>query len=240
MCTLSPANPITVASGGTASLIATINVPNNASAGAYNINITTRDTTGAPSHSFTVMLTVGQDFIVTSSTASQTVTAGQTSGAYNLTILPVGSSFGGAVTLACSSGLPAQAQCIFNPSTPQTPGGSAVDLVMSISTTAKAASLRSLFSPSKFVPYALWVLLPGIVISWGAAGTRFAKGKLRVVPLTVLVLLMFSLLSCGGVSTGGGGSTGNQPVTYHITVTGTSPGTAADSGQSAQVILVVD
>ncbi len=240
MCTLSPANPIALATGGTASLIATINVPNNANSGAYNINITTHDTTGTPSHSFTVTLTVAQDFIVTSSTPTQTVTAGKTSGAYNLTILPVGSSFDGAVTLACSSGLPAQAQCIFSPSAPQTPGGSAVDVVMSISTTARTAALQSQ-SRHASIFYALWLMLPGIVIAWGAGSARFAKRKLHGLgSIAILVLATLSLLSCGGVSTGGGGSTGNQPVTYHITVTGTSPGTAADAGQSVQVILVVD
>ena len=117
MCVLSPANPISVATGGTAALTATINVPNSAAPGSYNIHITTQDTTGAPSHSFTVALTIAQDFLVASSTASQTVNAGQTTGAYQLTVQPVGASFSGAVTLSCS-GLPALAQCVFNPSTP--------------------------------------------------------------------------------------------------------------------------
>jgi hypothetical protein len=58
----------------------------------------------------------------------------------------------------------------------------------------------------------------------------------------VLILLTLSLLSCGGVSNGGttpppGGS---QPITYHVTVTGTSPGTAPDAGQSVDVLLVVN
>jgi len=35
-------------------------------------------------------------------------------------------------------------------------------------------------------------------------------------------------------------SSGTLPGTYHITVTGTSPGTPPDAGQSVQVILVVD
>jgi len=136
--------------------------------------------------------------------------------------------------------LPAQAQCIFNPSTPQTPGASAVDLVMSISTTARTAALQS---PSRHpsIFYALWLMLPGIVIAWGAGSARFAQRKLHGLgSIAILVLATLSLLSCGGVSTGGGGSTGNLPVTYHITVTGTSPGTAADAGQSVQVILIVD
>ena len=328
-CVLSPANPIPVAGGGTSNLVATINVPNDANAGAYNIKVTTQDTTGAPRHTFTVTLTVAKDFIVTSSTTSQTVTAGQTSGPYNLTIQPVGASFTGAVTLSCS-GLPAQAQCIFNPSTPQTPGASAVDVIMSISTTARKASLWPPFSrPTRF--YALWFLLPGIVIVWSGTDTRNARRTLHgLVSITMLLLLTLSLLSCGGVSTGGGncpsvptipagltassttstgtmlnwtassatvgcrisgypvyenGSviattssatynvtglspatdysftvaatdsygtseqstaaairtlSGNGGNTYTITVTGTSPGTAPDAGQSVQVILVVD
>jgi len=105
MCTLTPANPLTIASGGTTNLTATINIPNDASAGQYNLKINTQDTAGAPSHSSTISLTVAQDFIVTSSTSSQTVSAGQTSGAYALRVLPVGSSFKGAVSLACTAPL---------------------------------------------------------------------------------------------------------------------------------------
>jgi hypothetical protein len=86
MCTLTPAIPLTLASGGTISLAAAINVPNDANANQYNIKIDTQDTTGSPSHNVSVSLTVAQDFLVTSSTTSQTVTAGQTSGAYALRI----------------------------------------------------------------------------------------------------------------------------------------------------------
>jgi hypothetical protein len=139
-CSLSPANPIIVSPGSPASLTATINVPSNAALGTYNININTQDATGVPSHNFTLSLTVGQNFIFTSSTASQTVTAGQTSGPYNLTIQPVGASFGGAVTLSCSGGLPSGAQCLFNPSTPVTPGNNSVSIVMSIPTRAATSA----------------------------------------------------------------------------------------------------
>jgi hypothetical protein len=244
MCALAPANPISLSSGGTTNLTATVNVPSTAAPGNYNIVLSTQDNTGAPSHSFTVALTVAQDFLVTSSTASQTVTAGQTSGPYNLTIQPVGASFNGAVTLACSAGIPTQAQCIFNPSAAVTPGSSAVDVVMSISTTAKRGTLqlRSSRAPV-FVLYALWLLLPGIAIGWGGSSTRDAKRKLlRLGSITMLVCLMLFLSSCGGVSTAGGTPPpgGNQPVIYHITVTGTSAGTAADAGQSVQVVLVVN
>ena len=99
MCTFSPANPIAVAADGTSNFSALVNVPNNAADGVYNINIATQDATGAPSHNFVVSLTVAQDFLLTSSTPSQTVNAGQATGAYNLTIQPVGASFNAAVTL---------------------------------------------------------------------------------------------------------------------------------------------
>ena len=162
LCTLSPPNPIPLASGSTVDLTATINVPNNAAPGTYTINISTQDTKGEPSHSAAVALTVAQDFLVTSSTPSQTVTAGQTSGPYSLTIKPVGVSFSGSVTLACSTGLPAQAQCVFNPSTPVTPGNSAVDVVMSISSgSRKSVSQGSSGAYTELLLYALWLFLPG-------------------------------------------------------------------------------
>jgi len=205
MCVLSPANPISVASAGTAALTATINVPNSAAPGSYNINIATQDTTGAPSHSFAVALTVAQDFIVASSTSSQTVNAGQTTGAYQLTVQPVGASFSGAVTLSCS-GLPALAQCVFNPSAPVNPGSSAADVIMVISTTAPTANSRSSAGHAAIF-YPGWLLLPGFVIG-AAVSRRPAKRRAALFgsfAIRALLLLTFALLSCGGVSSGGGG-----------------------------------
>jgi len=239
-CTLSPVNPITVASGGTAPFTATINVPNNASAGNYSIHINTQDTTGAPSHSFTVTLTIGQAFIVVSSppNQSQTVNPGQTSGPYNLSIQPVGASFNAAVTLNCS-GLPAFAQCRFNPAAPVTPGNSAATVVMTISTAASSAAVRHAGL------HALMMLVPGIVIGWLAIGRSVESRALtsrklrRLGSIVMLSVLFLALLSCGGASSGGGGGSGQgtPPGTYSITVTGTSPG--AESA-TTQVTLIVN
>jgi hypothetical protein len=77
MCTLSTANPISIASGGSASLTASLNVPNNAVPGNYTIKINTQDTTGEPSHSASFSLNLAQDFELTSSTSSQTMTGGR-------------------------------------------------------------------------------------------------------------------------------------------------------------------
>ncbi len=138
-CSLNPGNPIVVNLGSTEALVATITAPSNAAPGTYNVNINTQDTTGAPSHNLTLALTV-QDFLVTSSTASQTVAAGQTTAAYNLTVQPGGASFSGAVTLSCAGGLPAGAQCLFSPSTPVTPGSTPAAVAMTISTSSAIAA----------------------------------------------------------------------------------------------------
>lgn len=238
MCSLSRANPIALASGATINVLVTVNIPANASPGVYNIKVNTQDAAGVPSHSATIVLTLAQDFVVTSSTPRQSVTAGQTSGPYALTVQPVGSSFTGAVTLACTSGLPAGAQCSFNPSTPVTPGSSAVDVVMSISTKAAArARTRSSMSP------AIWLVLPGLVTIFGTSRKSAWRLRWRVLFVLTVFVLLVTLVSCAGVSSGsggGGGGGGSNPTTYKITVTGTSPGTAADSGQSTTVTLVVD
>ncbi|HEV3510609.1 MAG TPA: hypothetical protein VGS05_02825 [Candidatus Sulfotelmatobacter sp.] len=236
MCTLTPANPISIASGATTNLNASINIPNDGVPGAYKIIVNTQDTSGAPSHSANFTLTLGQDFRVTSATASQTVTAGQTSGPYALTIQPVGSSFSGAVSVACGTGLPAQAKCIFSPSGPVTPGNSAVNVVMSISTKAATANLR--WSGGRAWIWYATLLLPGISMGLGNRRSRRKRRRLTLAGFLPFILL---LISCAGVSSGGGGGgTPPSPVTYQITVTGTSPGTPADAGQSAIVSLVVD
>ena len=73
-----------------------------------------------------------------------------------------------------------------------------------------------------------------------------SRNRLRprqTIPFALGAIFLLSLLtSCAGVSNGGsgGGGSGGNPVTYKVTVTGTSPGTAADAGQSTVVTLVVD
>ena len=240
MCSVSPANPITVSSGGPATITASINVPNNAVPGTYTIKINTQDTSGEPSHSVSFSLNLAQDFELISSTSSQTMTAGQTSGAYNLIVQPVGSAFTSAVTLACTSGLPVGAQCLFSPSTPVMPGNSAVDVVMNISTLATGSSLRGPVGRP-----AIWLftamLLPGMLLLPWNAGRRKMQRMRAVMLLLAQLLLTMPLFSCAGASTGGNGTTPpTNPATYHVTVSGSSPGTPANAGHSVVVILVVD
>ena len=236
ICIVTPAN---LASGGTGNLTITADIPNDATAGVYNIKINTQDTTGAPQHSTAITLNLGQDFEVLALPVnqSQTVTAGQMSGAYSLTVQPIGSSFSAPVTVTCS-GLPAGAQCLFNQtnltSVTVTPGNSQVQLVMNVSTSANSNASRH----ARFT--ALWLLFPAIVI----AGTTSWKKSYRRIPalIAVVIALVFPLFSCSGISAasiGGSGGSGN-PATYNITVTGSSPGISTDAGHSTIVTLVVD
>lgn len=151
----------------------------------------------------------------------------------------MGSSFNGAVSLACTAGLPAGAQCNFNPSAPVTPGNSAIDVVMNISTKANRAhseTVKGVFSPP-----VMWLPMAAMVMGMSASVKRTATRTQQFLGCTIFCLTMMAFVSCAGVSNGGGG--GGQPpppATYHITVTGTSSGTPSDAGQSATVTLVVN
>jgi hypothetical protein len=216
-CLMSPSNPVAVNSGSTTTLEATINVPNNAPTGNYTINFHSQDVSGTPSHSVSMMLVVAPDFSLSSTTPSQTVVAGQTTGPYNLTITPVGSSFNNAVTLACS-GLPALTQCLFNPSAPVTPGNSSAVIVMTITTTAATPSLK------RPVALGFWLMLPGLFVFWNFVDHPRPRRWRTFWIFGLLLLFSWTLVSCGGASAGGGG--GSQPGTpagnYTITVTGTA------------------
>ena len=134
-CTLSPLSPITIKSGSVVAVTATVSVPTGAVPGSYNIKINTNDATGQPIHSWTIALTV-QDFVFGPVTPpAQTVGAGQ-SAIYNLSVMPVGASFGNAVSLSCS-GAPANSTCSFVPS-PVIPGSGPAAVVLTIGTSAAA------------------------------------------------------------------------------------------------------
>jgi hypothetical protein len=221
-------------------LTASINVPENASPGMYNININTQDVTGAPTAALTMVLTVNQDFTIALTPTTQTITPGE-SASYNFSVLPVGAAFTGAVTLSCSGG-PAISLCSFTPN-PVTPGNSSAAVVLTITTTSNSASLSPRARGGFVTFYALWLALPAIALM----GTRSRKrAKLgRLASLLGLFLLAFTLLSCGGGTgnNGGGGGgggglqQGTQPGTYTITVTGASG--ALSHQAAAPVTLVV-
>jgi hypothetical protein len=210
ICALTPASPVTVSTGAQVPLTATIDVTNDAVPGTYSIKINTQDTTGTPSHSLTIALTVVPDFGVSSTTTPQTVTAGQTAGPYNIIVQPVGTSFNNPVTLSCTAGLPAGAQCSFTPN-PITPGSNAADVVLSISTVAPPPGTRKPAQQTAALYfYVFGLMMPGIVVLWGT--TRRRRSWRSVVTLLAGLLLALLLLSCaGGTGISPGGSCGAAP-----------------------------
>jgi hypothetical protein len=213
ICTTSPATPtipVPVTVGAQVPLTATIDVTNDAAPGTYNIKINTQDTTGAPSHSLTIALTVVPDFGISSTTTPQTVTAGQTAGPYNMIVQPAGTSFNNPVTLSCTGGLPAGAQCTFTPN-PVTPGNNAADVVLSISTAAAAATRKAARQTAAFYFYILGLMIPGIVVLSGAARRRRRIWH-RLLSLLPGLLLALVMLSCaGGTGITGGGNCSAAP-----------------------------
>jgi hypothetical protein len=100
-CTLTPPSPITVGSQAQVAVAATVTVPSSAPAGTYNIQVNSADTSGEPTHSLAIPLTV-QDFTFSSVTPpSQSVGSGNPA-TYSVALSPVGASFSSAVTLSCS------------------------------------------------------------------------------------------------------------------------------------------
>jgi hypothetical protein len=193
------------------------------------------DSSGQPTQTLPLALTVIQDFTLGALTPSttQTITAGQ-SVSYNFNVLPVGTSFATAVGLSCS-GAPAISLCLFTPGS-VTPGNSSAAVVLQISTTANSARQPG------HLP-ALWLTLPALAL----LGTRRRKKCTRLaLPASLLGLFLLGLVltSCGGGgSNGGGGGGGGQkqgtlPGTYTITVTGASG--SLSHAAPATVTLVVN
>jgi hypothetical protein len=235
---LAPPSPISVNPGASVSVSATINVPNNATPQNYNIMFSAQDATGSQAVTFT--LKIVPTFSVTNATPTQTITTGQTTGAYQLTVAPnpPGSSFSGAVTLSCGFGLPQGAQCIFNPSTPIAPGSSAQNVVMTISTTAATSELRMPAERRGYF-YGISLMLPGILLAWGAPKRNRSHSR-KAIFLAILFLLVIGWTSCGSgpTSTNSSTTSGQQTTSgnYTITVTGTSGALSS----STNVGLVVE
>lgn len=164
----------------------------------------------------------GSDFILESSTKSETVRAGDTA-AYQLTVAPLGGSFSNAVNLSCSE-LPAHTTCRLSP-TVVTPGGSGAPATLTVTTLASVAATQPVRLLYNGRLYAIWIPLQGMgLFGIILTGCRVSSKKWRLFPL-----LGFLVLGLGFMTACGGGTgvaplprSGTPTGTYNITVMGNS------------------
>jgi hypothetical protein len=263
--TASSSQPVTLSNTGAAALAIT-NIATSANfaqtnncgssvavGGSCTINVTFSPTAGGP---LTGTLTItdnsngaagstqsvalsgtGQDFIVVApfgSPTSTTVAPGQTA-TYTLSVGGEG-GFNQSVSFTCT-GAPSEATCTVSPST-LTPGSSAVNITVNVTTTAPSASApRSRPLPpvpplSPGLRGLLMLALALTAMAW-AMGRRKQLGVSRwrstLVPLASGLLLALALAGCGGSSVSTPPPNPGTPAgTYTLTVTST-----AGSGSSA-------
>jgi hypothetical protein len=187
------------------------------------------------------------DFAVTVASSTATVTAGSTA-TYDLTLTGK-NAYQSAITLTCS-GLPAKAQCSFSPATVTTAGNDPQATVLTITTTAATTTTSAVVpasAPGSNLNSGSGLLLAslsgiglfGLVL---AAGTRKhypGRRVLAVLPATLLLAMMFTLVGCSGVSsTTTNTVTGTPAGTYTVTVTAAGSGSNAPT-HSMNVTLVV-
>jgi len=157
----------------------------------------------------------GVDFSLAASPTSATINAGATA-TYTVTVASVGGSFTNPVNLTCT-GVPNNSNCQLS-SASVTPGSASATVTVTVTTIGSSAQFRSSRGP---VP--LWITLQGLgVFGLVVAGSKPWKNK-ALAPIATLVLLaaLLFLSGCAG-GTGIGHTSGTNPGTYQITVTGTS------------------
>jgi hypothetical protein len=173
------------------------------------------DANNGGSTSSVLTQTVNADFAFTSSPSGATITAGQLA-TFTLTVTPQG-SFTSPISFSCS-GLPPLAGCIFKPPS-VTPNSSTVTSTLTITTTAQLASLVSPFGRRSSPLYAMWLVLPAVLM--GTAGTAASKRR-KLLSYCLAFLLVGGCLLQAACGSGGRGTPAG---TYTITVTGAASST---------------
>ena len=134
-------DPVMVSSGGTTTSKLTISIPQTTSPGPYSITVTGTNSSGSPSHTTTISLTVTKpDFSITSGPTSLSV-APSSSGTIAITLTSQ-NGFSGTLNLTATVS-PSGPQVSLNPtSVSLTPGGSASS-TLTVSTTASTSGYYS-------------------------------------------------------------------------------------------------
>jgi hypothetical protein len=196
-----------------------LNVSNSVAASLlFNLQAVGTDPVGF-TQTLPVSLTVAQDFTLTASAVSQTVTAGQTA-SYSLTLAPAGNTFNGSISFTCS-GLPPLTQCSL-PS-PVTPGSGPV-----------VANLQGFL-------YAAWLPLPGLAFVFADFLSGDSRRKRVAMYAAMATVLLLTLLqpACGGGGSGSSGTPQPQPETLASTYTVTVQASSGAQSHTLALTLIV-
>jgi hypothetical protein len=157
------------------------------------------------------------DFCVTASPASATVTAGAPA-TYVAQVTPTGAGIPESVSLSCGSGLPAGAACAFTNNPIPNLNNGPQNRTFEITTQPRITTPGSLFRPGPV--YAFWFPVSGMAIL-GAGLSR--KRRLLLGAFLVAVMGVVALQAgCSSGSTNTTTTTGTPAGTYTITINATS------------------
>jgi len=179
------------------------------------------------------------DFALTASPTSLSLTPGQ-SGNVTVTVTPE-NGFNDMVSLSCA-GLPAQAACIFSPTTLTPLTASAISSTLQITTQGASGTQALVGRPGSTVAFAL--VIPGMLALMGLPGLRRRSGISRMAGFVVLLTLALGISGCGSrygyLNHPPSGNPGVYAGTYTIVVSGYAAlnGTSV-VGHSLNVTLTV-
>jgi len=182
----------------------------------------------------------GEDFSISASSSSASVSPGQTA-TYSVGLSGVG-GFNQSVLLSCS-GAPAGSTCsVSAPSV--TLSGSTTSVTVSVTTVApslskgRSAAVSAL--PKKPILYFSFCVFPGLPLILRTR-KRTRKAFKLFLALVFFATVTAALNGCGGGSggTGGQGSGGTPASTYTLTVTGTFASSGANLSHSTGLTLTV-
>lgn len=179
---------------------------------------------------------VGEDFAMSASTPTQTVTPGQTA-SYSVSVSPEG-GFNQAVQLSCA-GAPSGSTCSVTPAAATLNGSTAQTVTVSVVTGSSATLLLPGGVPRLGKAYGIWLALLGVFGTFAllTAPQRVRRRGLLTGLLLVCVLSLLMMPGCGGEGNQGMG--GMQAETYNLTVTGVFASGSTNLTRSTKLTLVV-
>jgi len=170
------------------------------------------------------------DFVVSASPNSQTVTAGNQA-TYTVTVTPTG-VIPESVSLGSCTGLPAGAGCAFSGNPIPNLNNLAQSRTLNITTQTRVTTPAGLLR-SRSIFYAFWLPISGLAF----VGVGVSRRRRWMVGVSIVVILAFTVFqaACSSYSSSTATTAGTPAGTYTVTLNATS-GTAT---RSTSVTLVV-